>query len=700
MIFELSLLGVGASYWWQRKRYRKPPQIAASPCAKPSLSIGHLWRDILSATQFADKDRLLMDIDPEFGQSREQARHAVRRQMYLSLGALGVTGMAVLWPVFFPLGVGAILYLSRENYRLIWRDFKHGHYLSFYLVSTIANLGMVATGHLILSAINGLVFGFLAGITNRLEDAAQTRLMTIFNNHPERVWMIRDGIEIQINFHELKVGDRVIVNAGEVVPVDGRIIGGMGQVDQHMLTGESQPVDKEVGDEVFASTLLTTGRMEVEVAMAGNKTVAGKITRILNQTQDSKDAMILRGRKTGDRFIPVKFGLAGLALSLLGPNAAMAVMWANLGNGLSTIGPIIVMTYLQLLARQKILVKDGRVFESLRKIDTLVFDKTGTLTQEQPTVDQVHALEGFTERMVLRLAAAAEYRQSHPIARAIIAHAKAENIELPLLEEASYEVGFGIKVVVEKQVIRVGSARFLRQEGIAFPLTVDVIQKQAEANSHSLIYVGVDNQLAGILEMQPTLRPEAKDTIRALQKRGLDIYIISGDHEVPTRRLAEQLGVQHYFAETLPENKADLVQQLKNEGRFVGFVGDGINDAIALKQAQVSISLKGASSVATDTAQIIFMDGTLKHLLPLFELVDEFEENMRRATIISFTPGVLTVAGVFFLNFGVLASLLILYLNICLGLSNALWPLVKHQKNQLKVETDVEPGPLPISASN
>ncbi len=688
MLLELTLLGAGAGYWWQRNQRRQPAGSAAPLDAQQPLNIRRLWQDIRSATQFADKDQLLMDIDPEFRQSREQARRAGRRQTHLSLGALGITGLAVFWPVFFPLGVVAILYLSRENYRLIWRDFKRGHYLSFYLVSSMMSLGMIATSHLILSAINGLVFGFLARITNQLEDTAQSRLIDIFSRYPEQVWVVRDGIEIQVDFHTLRAGDQMIVNAGEVIPVDGHVTGGIGQVDQHTLTGESQPVDKESGDEVFASTLLLTGRLEVEVVTAGDRTVATRLTRALSQTRHYKDAMILRGRKTGDRFIPVKLGLAGLALPMLGANAAMAVMWANLGNGLGTMGSMTVMVYLQLLARQHILVKDGRVFESLRKIDTLVFDKTGTLTQEQPSIGQLHVLNDFTEQEVLRLAAAAEYRQPHPIARAIVAHARTRNIDLPTLEEASYEVGFGIKVILKGRTIRVGSARFLQHENMTFPAAVAAIQRRAEADSHSLVYVGVDDQLAGILEMQPTLRPEARHIVRVLQQRGLDIYIISGDHEAPTRRLAEQLGIKHYFAETLPENKADLVQQLRDEGRFVGFVGDGINDAIALKTAQVSFSLKGASSVATNTAQIIFMDGTLQHVLPLFELVDEFEATMRRAMLLGFTPGMLTVAGVFFWHFGVLASLFVLYLNVCLDLGNTIWPMLKQQRARPTPEDD------------
>ena len=191
--------------------------------------------------------------------------------------------------------------------------------------------------------------------------------------------------------------------------------------------------------------------------------------------------------------------------------------------------------------------------------------------------------------------------------------------------------------------------------------------------------MGIDNHLGGVLEIEPSIRPEARQIIQYLKQRGLEIYIISGDHEQPTRNIAGQLGIDRYFAEIFPENKADLVKQLRDEGKFVCFVGDGINDAIALKSAQISISLKGASTAATDTAQIIFMDGTLNSLLKLFQLADEFEDTMQDNFMLSVVPGVINIGGVYLLHFGIAAGMTIFYAGTAVGLANTLWPLVKHQ---------------------
>lgn len=242
----------------------------------------------------------------------------------------------------------------------------------------------------------------------------------------------------------------------------------------------------------------------------------------------------------------------------------------------------------------------------------------------------------------------------------------------------SYEVGYGIKVLINGQQIRVGSGRFMSREGIELPEVAQNLQAQAEAKGFSLIYVGINQQLGGILEMHPNIRPEAVEIIQCLKQRGMKLYIISGDHEHPTRGMAETLGIDHYFAEVLPENKAKLVKQLCQQGHIC-FIGDGINDAIALKSAQVSISLKGASTAATDTAQIIFMDGTLNHLEQLFQLADEFEETMQTNFLTTIVPGVICISGVYFLHFGIAMGMGLYYVGTAVGVSNTLWPLVKHQ---------------------
>lgn len=691
MLAEIALLAGAGCYLHKRRQSKNLAQaLTPIPAAKnsnePATSVvsgaRRLLKDIKSAMTADARQQLQVDIDPRVLETLAEERRKASQRMKLAMGATGLALLGSIYPVFSLFGALGVLYLSRRMFMRALKDFRLRHYLSTNLLGLLMTLGMLATGQLVLAAFSAVMGSFFAKIIDRVEDNTQKQLIVTFVEHPEYVWVLKDGVEIQTQFNAVQVDDIVVVNAGEVIPVDGTIRSGMASIDQHILTGESRPVEKSVGDKVFASTLLLSGRIHILVTTTGQATAAAKIGKVLSYTQSYKDTLITRGREISDRFIPFTLGVSALTLPVLGASAATAVLWSSTGSTMGITGPVSVLVYSQILARQGILIKDGRALESLRQVNTIVFDKTGTLTQEQPTVAKIHGLEGFSENTVLRYAAAAEYRQPHPIARAIRAKAEERQLELPELDEASYQVGYGIKVTMENRVIRVGSSRYLRHEGIKLPRSVRSIQQKADSNSHSLVYVSIDRQLAGIVELMPTVRPEAESIIGYLRQRGFKLVMISGDHEEPTRRMAETFGIDRYFAETLPENKAALVRQLREQGDFVCFVGDGINDAMAMKTAQLSVSLKGASTVATDTAQIIFMDGTLKQLEPLFRYMDEFEGTMKKNLITSIVPGVVSISGIFLLHFGVAAAMGLTYLGCFVGLGNSLLPLIRYQQDE------------------
>ena len=311
--------------------------------------------------------------------------------------------------------------------------------------------------------------------------------------------------------------------------------------------------------------------------------------------------------------------------------------------------------------------------------------KTGTLTVEQPTVSQIFSCSDNSASQLLTYAAAAEYRQTHPIAKAILQEAESRQLDVPHIDHTHYEVGYGINVNltfdddVNARMIRVGSERFIQMCGITIPPEIKKEQARCQQYGHSLVYVAIDEQLGGAIELVPTVRPEVKEVIRALRESGKTLYIVSGDHEAPTRRLAQELGIDHYFAKTLPENKAELVKQLQEEGRSVCFIGDGINDAMALKQANVSISRRGATTIATDTAGIVLMDGSLSQLVDLFELAQEFNHSLDRTFMLSVVPELMGIGWVFLFHWGPVTVVLYrvaLWLPI---LGNVMLPLYKRQ---------------------
>ena len=323
-----------------------------------------------------------------------------------------------------------------------------------------------------------------------------------------------------------------------------------------------------------------------------------------------------------------------------------------------------------------VLVKDGRALELMNEVDTVLFDKTGTLTRERPEVGRVIECGPHSARSILRYAAAAEARFAHPIAKAIIHAFEALDEPLPPIDDSRYHVGYGITVHVEGHKIRVGSRRFLEMEGIAIPEVIQSALDQAHDEGSTLVMVGIDDALGGAIELQASVRPEVKSIIEGLRQRGIKhIAIISGDHDAPTRKLAESLGMDRYFAQVLPADKAEYVEKLQREGRKVCFVGDGINDSIALKKANVSISLRGATSIATDTAQIVFMEEGLSKLCDLRDIARSLDRNVKTSWNLILAPNGFCILGAFTMGFGVMASVLTNNVAALAALANGMLPL-------------------------
>jgi Cu2+-exporting ATPase len=521
-------------------------------------------------------------------------------------------------------------------------------------------------------------------LLTKVKNDSQQSLIDVFGQHPKFVWVLVNDVEVNTPFEDLKSGDVVVVNAGEAIPADGFIIEGMASVDQHILTGEAQPVEKEIDDRVFAATIVLTGRIYMEIEKAGKETTAAQIGQILNKTTSFKSSGQLRAEVLTEKSILPTLIAGGLSFPILGPIGAITVINAHFGYRMSAVSSIVMLCYLQIISQKGILIKNGEVLDILNKVDTIVFDKTGTLTLPKPYIGKIHTYTTYTENEVLAYAAAAEYKQTHPIALAILKEAK--NRELPIsdIDAIEYEIGYGLKVTMYEEVIQVGSRRFMEKENISLSLSLKATEKLAYEQGHSLIMIALNAQLIGAIELFPTVRPEAKAVLQKLrQHRNIEsIYIISGDNEMPTKKLAQDLGVDHYFANVLPQNKAEIIEQLQDSGKIVCYIGDGINDSIALKKAQVSVSLRGASTVATDTAQIILMNESLEQLCDLFEFARELDVTMNNSFYAILAPTSICVVGAFFLGFNLIDTIMLKQIGLTVSLANATYPLIKHQPKE------------------
>jgi Cu2+-exporting ATPase len=605
---------------------------------------------------------------------------------YLGLSALlsAVAIASYLVAPFWLLTIPLAFYLLWPIYQGAYAELFQQRKISFNVVEAIFGTGLWLTGHFATGGFSLMIYFLIRKISLITHEQVRQKMVDVFGQQPRTVWLWLDGQEVEIPFEQVQTGDLVVVHAGQVIPVDGTIRQGMAMIDQHRLTGESQPAEKGVGDPVFATTVLLNGQIHIVVEQRGQATIAAQITQILEQTTEHQLAIANRGAQLAERAVQPAILASAVTWPLLGASSALAMISSMPGAHMFLAAPLTLLNFLNFASQRSILVKDGRALEILHQVDTIVFDKTGTLTLEQPDVTQIHLCvdptgKAYREEDVLRWAAAAEVHQPHPIAQAILAAAAERKVSIPPIADAAYEVGYGIKVLVEEKVVRVGSDRFMTQSGVAIPAGIEAQQKVCHEQGHSLVLVAVDEQLVGALELQPTIRPEAKAIIAELHKRGLSTSIISGDQEGPTRKLAQALGIDHYFANVLPQEKAQLVEQLQAAGRTVCFIGDGINDAIALKKAQVSISLRGATTVAIDTAQIVLMDQSLAQLPFLFDLGCDLDRNLRTSFLLSIGTGVSIISGVWLLQMGLVGSLFISRLSVAAVFGNTMLPVLKYR---------------------
>lgn len=607
---------------------------------------------------------------------------ALNRHIALtSVGCGAMFASSVFYPPVMLVVALPIFYLSLPIFKKAYQVVRYEHQINYYVIGAVSTAGIWLGGFFMPAALGAAVFYIAEKLLVVTQDRSYKGLANIFGQQPRTVWVLVDGIEVEVPFSQVQAGDQVIINAGQMVPVDGMIVRGMASLDQHVLTGEAQPVEKTVGDAVLAATVVLAGKLQVRVEKAGKETVAAQIGSMLNRTASYQMALQSKGSRIAHKSALPMLLLGGFAWPTLGLEQALALLSSSFGGNIRMTSPIAVLNYLNIASRQGILIKDGRSLELLSDVDMVVFDKTGTLTLEQPHVTQCYPCNGLAETKLLAYAAAAEHRQTHPIAKAIVEAAAARAIPLPTIDDAKYEVGYGIKVAIGEVIIRVGSDRFMQVEGILIPDEISTRQAQAHALGHSLVMVAVGEQLGGAIELEPTIRPEAQAVIDNLHARGIALVIISGDQEGPTRQLAQTLGIDRYFANTLPENKAALVKQLQDEGNVLCFVGDGINDAIALKKAQVSVSLRGATTVATDTAQIVLMDQSLNHLPHLFDIADEFANNLQKGFVSAIVPGLINVGGILIFHWGLYVSMAVAYLALLNNLGIAAWPAIKYGDN-------------------
>lgn len=486
--------------------------------------------------------------------------------------------------------------------------------LSIDVLDLIAVSLLLVTGDTLAAGVSVGLIETGERIRRRASGRARRALRSWMGADARGVRVLRSGTEPRLPMEAISIGERVVVYAGETVPVDGLVGGGTGLVDTRSWTGESLPHDVKPGTAVLAGSGLVDGRLVIEVTATGDNTRAGHLAVALEEALAADTRVSDMARRIADRFVVPILAASGLIFTATGNVASVVAMLIfDYGTGVRIAIPTTVLATMMAGARRGVLFKSGRAVEELARIDTVVFDKTGTLTSGELKVLAVESMPGQDANQALRLAAAAEGHLPHPIARAIRKTARARGFELPEPEWVHYRPGGGVEARVISHDVVVGDRRLLEAAGVDVPFV-----PRAESLS---VFIAADGRCLARVRFKDSMRKNARDVIEALRRSGVRrVWLASGDHHAAAAAVQRQLSLDGYSAKLMPEGKAALVRQMVQSGHRVAVVGDGINDAPAMAEANVSVAVPQGADLARETAEIVLLNEDLRDLVTAVQL--------------------------------------------------------------------------------
>lgn len=617
------------------------------------------------------------DIDLVVGTKKDE------HSLILAIGALAMTVSGA--PILALSGAAVNIYVLYPIFKRGFYKLLHSRKFTNDLLVILINVLLLLSGHFALLTMGTIAYFLGSWIQYKAKTRSAKEISDLFATMPGKVWLFKDGLEIEVPLEQVREGDLVVVHPGEVIPADGVIDAGSCLIDQHTLTGEFQYAEKTVDDQVFASTMVVSGVITCRITKAGSNTLANQLNEILKHSIDNKTLLNMKGEEWADKSaLPIM--ILGTAVAASGQILhGIIILKFAIGNTIRIACPLGTLNYMTILTRQGILVKNSRELEKLPEIDTILFDKTGTVTDGKPLVRDVLPLGGHDARTVVELAALAEKKLVHPIAEAIMEKASELGLIIPDISDKSYTMSMGVTVRTEGGVVTVGSRRFFASEGIDLA-GHDTLLDGLMVNGFNIVCVARDGAVCGFVVLEETLKPEIAAQVEALRARGIRHFgLVTGDHEHSARRIAGELGFDSYYHGVLPEKKGEIIKTLQQEGHSVCFIGDGINDAIALKQADVSISFSGASTAAADSASIILLSGGFESLDKLFETARELKSNLKQSLALAVAPSLVNIVGLLAVpDYSVLSAIMIKLVGRSAAISNAMYPLLKEQRDKKK----------------
>lgn len=536
---------------------------------------------------------------------------------------------------------------------------------------SIYNLFQIADGHLM--AVESLYFESAGVIITlillgkSLEAVSKGRtsdaIKKLMGLAPKTAVILENGAEKEIPIDEVEIGDIIVVKPGDKIPVDGKVLGGHTSIDESMLTGESMPVEKGEGDPVYAASLNTTGTIQFKAEKIGSDTALAQIIKLVEDAQGSKAPIAQMADVVSGYFVPVVciialvsglawyFGTGGDLKFALTIFISVMVIACPCALGLAT--PTAIMVGTGKGAEFGILIKGGEALETAHKVNTIVFDKTGTITEGKPAVTDIMIAGDISREKLLQLAASAEKGSEHPLGQAIVRGAEEEGIALYETEQFEALTGRGIKARIDGADVLAGNRKLMEDENISLKGMEEASDHLAEEGKTPM-YVTVDGSLAGIVAVADVVKQSSREAIERLHKMGIEVAMITGDNKKTAAAIARQVGIDRVLSEVLPQDKSDEVKKLQAEGRKVAMVGDGINDAPALAQADVGIAIGSGTDVAMESADIVLMHSDLMDVPAAVELSQKTIRNIKQNLFWAFGYNVIGIpiaAGILHLLF-------------------------------------------------
>tara|TARA_B100001939_G_scaffold86036_2_gene73660 strand:+ start:2282 stop:4843 length:2562 start_codon:yes stop_codon:yes gene_type:complete len=684
----------------------QPEKVDFAAIRQAIESAGHK----LAETNPADVKAAVEDgVDPEEVAREQEYRTLMRKFWFAAVVSIPVMGLSypdlipglrdwmpagsetrrIVWALLGVLTLPVLLWSGSQFFSGMWDGLKHrsanmhtliaiGVTAAFvYSVVAVVYPGMFPKVELaeVFWDVTAVVIALVVlGLALELKAKGRTSeaIKKLISLQAKTARVIRDGEEIDLPVEEVVVDDILIVRPGEKIPVDGELIEGASAVDESMITGESIPVEKQVGDEVIGSTLNKTGTFKFRATKVGKDTTLASIIRMVKDAQGSKAPIQRVVDLVSSYFVPTVMILAILAFVtwyLVGPEPrviyATIVLVTTLiiacpcALGLAT--PTSLTVGIGKGAENGILIRSGDALQTSEKLDAIILDKTGTITRGEPALTDVVTARCMDEAEVLRLAASLERGSEHPLGEAIVKGAQERKIELTNAVDFSAIPGHGVKGDVDGKEVLLGNAKLMRDRGIEIE-TLSADWERLATEGKTPMYVAIDGKAAGLVAVADTVKPDSREAIELLKGMGIEVVMLTGDNQRTADAIAREVGVDRVLAEVLPDDKAHEVQKLQLEGKKVGMVGDGINDAPALAQADVGFAIGTGTDVAIEASDVTLIKGSLIGVVTAIEISRATMRNVRQNLVGAFgynTAGIPVAMGLLYPFFGILLSPLI-----------------------------------------